>query len=703
MTLRPTFNIPWNKKATFQLPFIIIILLFFAAIIINIFFWTQIKPKLENEAIKLNLSLRENLIQTLSRETKAIESLTKSLAVNTETIFGNEETLLTLIPNIFNTPGFKSYLLGGGIWPEPFTWDASSERASYFWGRLLSKELKLYRDYNTSLRGYFYEEWYIPNQYLSKGQTYWSRSYTDPFSLESMITVSTPIFNDTQFLGAVSIDISLKYLHRVINESFDDSLGYAYVLDRSNRFISFPKHSWIKTRRTQNHLGQTLEDLLTANELGSHHPIFFPHLELINKAIADQDNHKYLEKNEHHWLSQQLIANSDALSVNEGSTIARLIHDYNRLSEQPSIASYNGFIDYDFIFNSPAFLTISSMPTTQWQVVVVFPVDTMFKSALNIITTSSTWINVIILIICLIILFCIKNLFSEKLYALINFFLKEKNSSNITSLPEFYYDEYRLICEAYNNKILQLDRLSETARYSERSKLLFLGTISHEFRTPINSILGFSQFLIKRLPQQIEPKYFDALTSISTNAKNLIKLINNVNEVSELEAGNIVFNPKKIHITNWLKGIIYDVGLRLGSKNTQIVFSDANIENKYYQLDDFLLSKAIEQILENSLESTKDGKVFVSWKLTSVNHLNYIKIIIRDTGYGISREKLNKLFQKFTNLNEKIGSDFSAGLGLYLAKLCTEMHQGEIHISSIESSGTTVSLTLPADTSSSMK
>lgn len=697
MSFQSTFNISWNKRATFQLPFVTIVILFNALIIINVFFWNHIKPKLEEEAIKFNLLLGKSIIQTLRRETKSIESLARSLAVNTETIFGNEKTLFTLIPSIFDTPGFKKYLLGGGIWPEPFTWNKFSERKSYFWGRLLSKELKLYQDYNTSLRGYLYEEWYIPNRYLSKGQTYWSRSYTDPFSLESMITVSTPIFNEKQFLGAISIDISLKYLQRVINEVLDESLGYAYVLDRSNRFISFPKHTWIKTRRTQNHLGQTLEDLLTANELGSNYPSFFPHLELLNKAIAYQYMHTELEKNEHYWLSQQLIAGSDSLSVNEASSIARLIHDYSNLEEQQPKLAYSGFIEHDFIFKSRAFVSIFSMPVTQWQVVIVFPVDTIFKSALNIISVSSYWINCIILITCIILIFFIKQIFSKRIHALIDFFLMKNDVFNSKYLTESCNNEFSYIYRIYKNKIHELNKQTEIAKYSERSKLLFLGTISYEFRNPINSILGFSQFLIKRLPQQIEPKYLDALNSINANAKILIKLINNVNEVSELEAGNTVFKPRQIHITNWLKGIIYDVNLRLESKNTQIVFNDSNVEYKYYQLDGYLLSKAIEQILENSLESTKDGKVFVSWKITSVKSLSYLKIIIRDTGSGIPKEKLNKLFQKYTNLNERIGSDFGAGLGLYLAKLCTELHQGEIHISSIESGGTTVSLTIPTE------
>ena len=182
-----------------------------------------------------------------------------------------------------------------------------------------------------------------------------------------MITVSTPIFNEKQFLGAVSIDISLKYLQGVINEALDKSLGYAYVLDRSIVLLAFLNILGLKLE--EHKIIWTNSGRLLTNELGSNY-LIFPHLELLNKAISYQYMHTELEKNEHYWLSQQLIAGSDSLSVYEASSIARLIHDYSNLEEQQPKLAYSGFIEHDFIFKSRAFVSIFSMPVTQWQLIL---------------------------------------------------------------------------------------------------------------------------------------------------------------------------------------------------------------------------------------------------------------------------------------------------------------------------------------------
>jgi signal transduction histidine kinase len=691
----PSKTIPWFKRLSFRLISSFSAALFLTAIILNALFWGQGRPWLEQEAIKFNKLLGENLVHALSEETRGIEGLTRSLAITAMNSFGDEDALLKNAPDLFDAPGYRNEILGGGVWPAPYTWDPSIERSSYFWGRLLSKELKLYFDYNTSKRGYVHEEWFTPTRYLANGQIYWSRTYTDPFSLEPMITASAPLNNEGRNMGAVTIDISLKRIHSIIQTTMEEVSGYAYVIDRSNRFISFPSQNWIKTRRTQTHKNQTLEDFLTAEELAANHPMFLSHLELIRKGALNSTRYYKAENDKLYWIAQQLIANSDHLSINEASRVAHYIYGYEKLSTRRPQEVYQGSIDYDFKLKEAAIISIFEMPNTQWQVITVLPLDEAFSFADKMSTSVSLVVSCAILLIGLLMIFFVKRDVLNRLASMETALNSDTSPSQKNHLIKVEgSDELSLLAQSFNDKTRDLIEARKTAEHSERSKILFLGTISHEFRTPLNSILGFSSFLEKRLTHQVDVKYIEALNSIHDNGQYLLKMINRVIQVSELEAGKTPFKPHKVNISSWLRSLIYNINSRMNEEKIDIVISEPHSEDPSYYLDTSLLTKALEQIIENSLEATTSGKIFISWKRKFSHQQHHLKIIVRDTGTGIPREKLNQLFQRFTNLNEELGSGFGAGLGLYLAKLCIERHQGEIHISSIENSGTTVSITL---------
>lgn len=697
MSILTPQSIPWHKRLSFRLMGSFAFALIVAAVILNVVFWGQARPWLEYEAIKYNRLVGQNLVHALSEQTRGIEGVTRSLAVTAMNEFGDPHAIIGSAPSLFDAPSYRDDVLGGGVWPAPFTWDPIIERSSFFWGRTLSGDLQLYDDYNISPRGYTHEEWYVPTQHMDNGQIYWSRSYTDPISLEPMVTSASPLYFDGFNVGAVTVDISLNNVNALVKRAMQGSAGYAYILDRSNRFISFPSRDWIRTRRPQTHKDQSIEDLLTADELAARHPMFLPHLELIklsNLHLAEEPSHS---KNDHYWLTQQLIANSDLLTFQEASKIADYIHDYELYSSMRPIEVYRGSISHDWLLSEPVIVTIFSMPNTQWSIITVSPLSEAFAFAQKMSLSASVVISLVILLIGFMIIFFLKKDLLDRLMNMATSLSHPPNQSHTDFIKVVGDDELSLLGKLFNEKTQDLIEARKVAEHSERSKTLFLGTISHEFRTPLNSILGFSQFLEKRLTQQVDVKYLEALRSIHTNGQSLLKMINRVIEVSQLEAGKTPFKPQKTNISSWLRGVIYDVNTRLNERHIDMVFSEPNGEEEMYFLDTTLLTKALEQILENSLEATIEGKVFISWKTKKTHQETYLKIMIRDTGRGIPREKLNQLFQRFTNLNEELGSGFGAGLGLYLSKLCIERHKGSIHISSIENSGTTVSITLPGE------
>jgi signal transduction histidine kinase len=160
----------------------------------------------------------------------------------------------------------------------------------------------------------------------------------------------------------------------------------------------------------------------------------------------------------------------------------------------------------------------------------------------------------------------------------------------------------------------------------------------------LNAIIVFSKLLQKHLKGTLNAKDSDALSSIHNNGTQLINLTNRMIAIAHLESGKTAFKPQKIQISTWLRGLVNEVARTTNASNIDFIFSEHNNQQVYFNLDTSLLNKAIEEILKNSITATPAGKIFVSWKLKSTEHGSKLTIMIRDTGHGVSREKLKYFF-----------------------------------------------------------
>jgi hypothetical protein len=105
-------------------------------------------------------------------------------------------------------------IAGGGVWPEPYQFDPTQERASFFWGRDASGTFRFYDDYNLSEQGYHQEAWYVIADHTPPEACAWSDSYTDPFSREPMITCTVGIFRGARLQGVATVDLQLGGIKR---------------------------------------------------------------------------------------------------------------------------------------------------------------------------------------------------------------------------------------------------------------------------------------------------------------------------------------------------------------------------------------------------------------------------------------------------------------------------------------------------------
>ncbi|MGD8782474.1 MAG: response regulator [Ignavibacteria bacterium] len=239
---------------------------------------------------------------------------------------------------------------------------------------------------------------------------------------------------------------------------------------------------------------------------------------------------------------------------------------------------------------------------------------------------------------------------------------------------------------------LELMRAKHEAEEMSKLKSYFLSNISHEMRTPLISILGFSEILKDELMNEKHINYINHIYESGTRLKNTISSILSLHN---LENEKQEINNTKLDLLMFLEKITKrfrrDADKKGLSLNTSI-----NCKEAWSNTDQELLSKVLTNVLDNAIKFTHKGSVTMSLS-TETDHDSYYAIIkIIDTGVGIPDDKLNNLFVPFRQVSEGLDRAYEGmGLGLYIAKHTLELLHGKIQIHSKIQSGTQVQITLP--------
>lgn len=258
----------------------------------------------------------------------------------------------------------------------------------------------------------------------------------------------------------------------------------------------------------------------------------------------------------------------------------------------------------------------------------------------------------------------------------------------------------------------QLQRSKEKAEAANRAKSAFLANMSHELRTPLNAILGFSQLLNR--DKNLTPKQKQTLTSINRSGSHLLNLINDVLEMSKIEAGRVSLNFKNCDLMSLLDSIQEMFLLKVESKGLKLRVEKAIDLPPYIRTDESRLRQVLINVLTNALKFTEQGsvalKVYTKPLLSpdlvpahdegnSIAEENppniYLCIDVEDTGVGISESEMGNLFETFTQASAGRNATEGAGLGLAICQHCIELMSGDIFIDSKEGQGTTVQIQVP--------
>ncbi|MEI6061623.1 MAG: PAS domain S-box protein [Bacteroidota bacterium] len=241
----------------------------------------------------------------------------------------------------------------------------------------------------------------------------------------------------------------------------------------------------------------------------------------------------------------------------------------------------------------------------------------------------------------------------------------------------------------------EIIRAKSEAENANRAKSEFLSRMSHELRTPMNSILGFAQLMEMGELNQKEKK---RITHIINNGKHLLELINEVLDISGIEAGRQMLSPGPVQLGGIINEITDSVQVAANKRKVTVELIDSPANNLFALADRLRLKQILINLLNNAIKYNNEGgavRLKTALQPTNEHGETQVRISVSDTGHGIKPEDIGKLFQAF----ERIGADKTeiegTGLGLMLVKKLTEAMGGLVGVESGIGNGSTFWIELP--------
>jgi signal transduction histidine kinase len=238
----------------------------------------------------------------------------------------------------------------------------------------------------------------------------------------------------------------------------------------------------------------------------------------------------------------------------------------------------------------------------------------------------------------------------------------------------------------------QLKEAQAQVKKSEQLKDAFLANMSHEIRTPMNAIVGASELLRDDSLSKDERTEFTRI--LTSSSKELLDLFNRILELSQLESGALEYNESELEIHEMLLKLYSVFGQKIyqSQKNIILNFTEDLRENKIFT-DFEKLTKVLSYLLDNAVKFTEKGEIDFG---CAIQDRHNILFYVKDNGPGISKEQQDKIFKKFTQVDNSYTREHSgAGLGLSISKEIVEFLGGKLYIDSSLGDGSIFYFTIP--------
>ena len=236
----------------------------------------------------------------------------------------------------------------------------------------------------------------------------------------------------------------------------------------------------------------------------------------------------------------------------------------------------------------------------------------------------------------------------------------------------------------------------EEMREVDRLKSQFLANMSHELRTPLNSIIGFARVILKGIDGPITELQQQDLTAIFNSGQHLLGLINDILDLSRIEAGKMDLTFDEVDMNELIPSVMHTAAGLVKDKPVEIK-TDVEADLPLVRADAMRVRQVLINFMSNAAKFTEEGDIIVKAALdTNVKGQQSVMVSVTDTGPGISQEDQAKLFQPFSqvdaSLTRKVGG---TGLGLSICHHLIQMHNGQIGVHSASGKGSTFYFTIP--------
>jgi signal transduction histidine kinase len=257
-------------------------------------------------------------------------------------------------------------------------------------------------------------------------------------------------------------------------------------------------------------------------------------------------------------------------------------------------------------------------------------------------------------------------------------------------------ESYRVLEEKVEERTRELAQANaELARASEH-KSQFLANMSHELRTPLNAIIGVTELQLEDAREEGRTDQIEQLDRVLRAGRHLLALINDILDLSKIEAGKM-----ELHIETYpIAALIHDVAATiapLAQKNGNRIVVDCPADIGTIHTDPRRLQQALLNLAGNAVKFTENGVITLRVQRESVGSAEWVNVSVADTGIGMSREQIGRLFEDFVQADASTTRRYGGtGLGLAIARRFCRLMGGDITVESEPQRGSTFTLRLPS-------
>jgi signal transduction histidine kinase len=241
----------------------------------------------------------------------------------------------------------------------------------------------------------------------------------------------------------------------------------------------------------------------------------------------------------------------------------------------------------------------------------------------------------------------------------------------------------------------EIEEKSRQLAEASQHKSQFLASMSHELRTPLNAVIGLTEMMVTHAAKFGTEKALEPLRRVNAAGTHLLGLINEVLDLSKIEAGKLELNPEQIDLTRLIDEVIGTAG-QLAEKNKNRLVVDCGENVGPVIADPMRLKQVLLNLLSNSCKFTNEGEVALKARKVTDGR-DWIELAVADTGIGMTVEQQAKLFQEFTQADSLTARRYGGtGLGLALSRKLARMMGGDVTVASEPGKGSVFTLRLPA-------